>query len=287
MKKYIVAVASLLMTAAVAAQQTTVETPFRYERPVQTGGPGPRRLAIDVPLLIGGRPFQGRVVAPGSGLTDLRLFDANGQELQYLIVPNPPEQPMWRSAQTLPVAPTETKTQKTSGFEVDFGQALTMDRFRIEAVPPPFLKRVRLEGSGDRTRWTLLVDEGTVFSLPDERLVQTELSFTPATYRYVRVTWDDTRSGQLPRPDVASAREVRNVAPPPPLTTPLVFERRPSEPGRGQFRVRLPAARLPIVALDVDIAGTRVLREATVYEPRLVDGQVTSKGAILATYAPV
>ena len=274
MKKYVVAVASLLMTAAVAAQQTTVETPFRYERPVQTGGPGPHRLAIDVPLLIGGRPFQGRVVAPGPGLTDLRLFDANGQELQYLIVPNPPEQPMWRSAQTLPVAPTETKTQKTSGFEVDFGQALTMDRFRIEAVPPPFLKRVRLEGSGDRTRWTLLVDEGTVFSLPDERLVQTELSFTPATYRYVRVTWDDTRSGQLPRPDVASAREVRNVAPPPPLTTPLVFERRPSEPGRGQFRVRLPAARLPIVALDVDIAGTRVLREATVYEPRLVDGQV-------------
>jgi hypothetical protein len=273
MKKYLVAVAALLMTAAPAAQQTPAETPFRYERPVQTGGPGPRRLAVDVPLLIGGRPFQGRV-APGAGLTDLRLFDANGQELQYLFVPNPLEQPVWRSAKTLPVAPVETRTQKTSGFEVDFGEAIPIDRFRFDGIASPFLKRVRIEGSGDRTRWTLLVDEGTVFSLPDERLVQTELAFMPGAYRYVRVTWDDTRSAQLPRPDVASAREVRNVVPPPPLMTPVVFERRPSEPGRGQFRVRLPAARLPIVALDVDIAGTRVLREAVVYEPRLVGGQV-------------
>ena len=273
MKKYIAAVAALLMTAVPAAQQTTAETPFRYERPVQTGGPGPRRLAVDVPLLSGGRPFQGRV-APGAGLTDLRLFDANGQELQYLLVPNPPEQPVWRSAKTLPVAPVETRTQRTSGFEVDFGEAITIDRFRLDGIASPFLKRVRIEGSGDRTRWTLLVDEGTVFSLPDERLEQTELAFTPGAYRYVRVTWDDTRSAQLPRPDVASAREVRNVVPLPPLTTPLVFERRSSEPGRGQFRVRLPAARLPIVGLDVDIAGTRILREAIVYEPRLVGGQV-------------
>lgn len=280
MKKSIVAVVSLLMTVAPSAQQTTTETPFRYERPVQTGGPGPRRLAIDVPLLIGGRPFQGRV-APGAGLMDLRFFDANGQELQYLLVPNPPTQPLWRSAQTLPVALVETRTQKTSGFEVDFGQAIPIDRFRFDGIPAPFLKRVRLEGSGDRTRWTLLVDEGTVFNLPDERLVHTELSFTPGTYRFVRVTWDDTRSGQLPRPDIASAREVRDVVPALPLTTPLVFERRPGEPGRGQFRVRLPAARLPIVALDVDIAGTRILREATVYEPRLVGGQIvpTSLGS--------
>jgi len=262
-----------MVTAALAAQQTPPETPFRYERPVQTSGPGPRRLAIDVPLLVGGRPFVGRVV-PGSGLTDLRLFDSNGQELQYLFVSHPPAVPTWRTAQTLPVAPVETPTQKTSGYEVDFGQAITIDRFRVGDIAPPFLKRLRLEGSGDRSRWTLLVDEGTVFNLPDEQLVQIELAFTPGAYRYVRVTWDDTRSGRLPRPEFAAAREFRDVMPPPQLTTPLVFERRPGEPGLGQFRVRLPAARLPIVALDVDIAGTRILRRATVYEPHLMDGQV-------------
>jgi uncharacterized protein DUF3999 len=274
MKAALYASAGLLLTvAAPRAQQTPPETPFRYERPVRTGGSGPRRLAIDVPLLVGGTPFRGRV-APGAGLTDLRFFDSNGQELQYLLVSNPPEQPVWRSSQTLPVAAVETPALKTSGFEIDLGQPLGIDRFRIDRVAPPFLKRVRLEGSGDRARWTLLVDEGTIFDLPEERLVQTELAFTPGAYRYVRLTWDDTRSGRLPKPELASVRELRKVIPPPPLTTPLTFERRPSEPGRGQFRVRLPAARLPVVALDVDIAGQRILREAKVYEPRLIGGQV-------------
>ena len=190
---------------------------------------------------------------------------------------------MWRSAQTLAIAPVETPTLKTSGFEVDLGEAVTIDRFRIDGLAPPFLKRVRLEGSGDRARWTLLVAEGTVFNLPEERLVQTELAFTPGPYRYVRVTWDDTRSGQLPRPGFSSAREVRNVIPPTPLTTPLAFERRPSEPGRSQFRLRLPSARLPIVALEIDMGGTHVLREAAVYEPRLVGGQIVPNSLGSAT----
>lgn len=262
-----------IVAASPAAQQTTTETPFRYERPVQPGGSGPRRLAIDVPLLAGGSPFRGRVM-PGAGLADLRFFDPNGQELQYLLVSNPPEQPLWRSAQTLAVAAVETPTQKTSGFEIDLGQPIVIDRFRVDGLTGPFLKRIRLEGSGDRARWTLLVDEGTMFDLPQERLVQTEVGFAAGAYRYVRLTWDDTRSGRLPKPDSAAVREVRNVILPPPLTATLTFERRPSEPGRGQFRVRLPAARLPIVALDVDIAGTRVLRQATVYEPHLMGGQV-------------
>jgi hypothetical protein len=263
----------LFVVAAPAAQQTPPETPFRYERPVQTGGPGPRRLAIDIPLLVGGNPFRGRVM-PGAGLTDLRFFDPNGQELQYLLVSNAPEPRAWRSAQTLAIAPVETPALKASGFEIDLGEAIVIDRFRVDGIAGPFLKRIRLEGSGDRARWTLLVDEGTLFDLPQERMVQTELGFAAGAYRYVRLTWDDTRSGRLPRPELASVREVRTATPPPALTTPLTFERRPSEPGRGQFRVRLPAARLPIVALDVDIGGARILRQVTVYEPHLIGGQV-------------
>jgi hypothetical protein len=225
-----------LLVGAPAAQ-TPPQKPFRYERPVQTGGAGPRRLPIDVTLLAGSQPFQSRV--PSAALSDLRLFDPAGQEVPYLFVSNPPETPVWKSAQTLPIAPVETPTQKTSGLEVDLGQTMTVDRFRIDGLTPQTLKRVRLEGSGDRARWTLLVEEGTVFNLPEERLLQTELAFPPGPYRYIRLTWDDTRSGRVPRPTFTSAREVRNV-PPPELTTPLSFERRPSEPGRSQFRLRLP-----------------------------------------------
>jgi hypothetical protein len=263
----------VLLVTSTAAQQTPSPNTFRFERPVNTAGAGPRRLAIDVPLLAGGRAFQG-VPRPGDGLSDLRFFDAAGQEVPYLIVANPPADPDWRSPKILPVAPVETPTLKTSGFEADLGDVLTIDRAHIEGLAAPLLKRVRLEGSGDRERWTLLVGEGTVFDLPGEQLRQLELSFTPGAYRYVRWTWDDTRSGRVETPPVFRLRRAQTGAAPASLTAPLVFERRPSEPGRSQFRIRLPAARLPIVALDLDVGGGHILRDANVFEARLAGTEV-------------
>jgi hypothetical protein len=57
----------------------------------------------------------------------------------------------------------------------------------------------------------------------------------------------------------------------------MVFERRPSEPGKSRFHLRLPAAHLPVMALDLDVsggpAGPLLLRAATVTEGRLrLDG---------------
>ena len=62
---------------------------------------------------------------------------------------------------------------------MDFRGAEHVDVVRVEGLPAPFLKRLTLEGSGDRERWTLLVAEGTLFDLPDEGLRQTDCVFTP------------------------------------------------------------------------------------------------------------
>jgi hypothetical protein len=48
----------------------------------------------------------------------------------------------------------------------------------------------------------------------------------------------------------------------------LPFDRQASEPGRSRYRVRLPAARLPLVALVLEVDGGHVLRAATVTESR-------------------
>ena len=273
-------IVAALLGALPSAQQTAAPPAFRFERPIRPSGDVAQRLAIDVPLLAGGSPVsvQVRGVDPatgetqftiGSGLSDLRVYDPNGREVAYLLVPNPPSAPTWRATAMLPVAAVETDTVKTSGFEADLREALLVDRFRLDGIAAPFLKRVRLEGSGDRERWTLLVGEGTVFDLPREQLRRTELEFTPGEYRYFRVTWDDTHSGRVASPSAALARVVTTAVPPAPLTAPVGFERRPSEPGHSRFRIRLPAARLPIVALDLDVAGDHLLRRATVYEARL------------------
>jgi len=278
------AAAILVRSGSIAAQGPALPA-FRFERPIRSDGDGPRRLAIDVTLLAGAAPFRvvARGVEPGTGrqittvgdgLRDLRLYDASGRDLGYLLVQNPPGAPQYRSAKLLPVAAVESDKERTSGFEADLGESLIVDAFRLESMTPPFLKRVRLEGSGDREHWTLLVAEGTVFDLPDEQLRQTELRFTAGSYRYLRLTWDDSRSGRVPQPSSAAAREVAANAPPPSLTAPLTFERRPSEPSRSRFRVHLPGGHLPIVALELDVAPGYVLRDAAVYEARLSSGGV-------------
>jgi hypothetical protein len=282
--------AVLLAAVALNAQDRppAATAAFRFERPIALTAGGPHRLTIDVPLLVGGNAFRvstSRTAAgygddrditarARGGVTDLRLFDASGREVAYLLVDNPAVEPTWREATAiLPVAPVETEKEKTSGFEADLGQPLTIDRFRIDGISPPYLKRLRLEGSGDRARWTVLVGEGTVFDLPDSRLRQTELSFAAGSYRYVRVTWDDARSARIAQAPRVAARETTAAAIRAPLTTPVAFERRPSEPGRSRFHVRLPGGRLPVAALHLDVAGGRVLREAEVYEARLAGGE--------------
>ncbi len=61
--------------------------------------------------------------------------------------------------------------------------------------------------------------------------------------------------------------------PAPPLTESLEFERRPSEPGRSRYHVRLSHAPMPIVALALEAGGERVFRAAFVTESRLAGAE--------------
>jgi hypothetical protein len=279
-----IAAAAAALVGVTLAAQSPSPAAFRFERAiVSAGDAGPRRLLIDVAMVAGGSPFNVRMRDPDDpdagavatgGLADLRLFDVAGAEVPYLLVASPDAVPPWRDASAiLPIAPVETGRQRTSGFEADLGESVLVDRFRLDRLPPPFLKRLRLEGSGDRAHWTLLVEEGTVFDLPDPRLRQVELGFVAGAYRYFRVTWDDTRSGRIGPPRSASARIVSQIVPAAPLMTAVVLERRPSEPGRSRFHLRLPGARLPIVALDLDVAPGHVMRDVEVYEARLTGSE--------------
>ena len=269
MKRATCVVLVLLLSGGAGAQQG--EQQARVERPIVTTGAGPQRLAIDVALLARGRRFTDvrRTPAGGmraeDGLADLRIHDVQGRELPYLLMHTARERP-WAAATTLPVA----AAKKTSGFEADLGEPRTVDALLLEGLPAPFLKRVVLEGSGDRERWTLLQGEGTVFDLPQERLQQLTLPFAAGVYRYLRVTWDDTNSGRLPLPLHVSARVVPDDSlPPVPVIAPVTVERRPSEPGRSRYRLRLPGAGLPIVAVRLEVGAGHVFRTASVSEARL------------------
>ena len=249
----------------------------RSERAIIPGGAGANRLTLDATLLAGAQPFhvsevssaEGRAAVATGGAGDLRLYDKTGIEVPYLLV-TPQIEPQWRAARVLRVAPSKL----ASGFEADLEQLLPIDHVRLEGLPAPFLKRVRLEGSGDRSHWTILVADGTLFDLPNDQLELTTLEFAGGSYRYLRLTWDDRSSARMPLPRRVNARIASATHGPGPLRARVGVERRPSEPGKSRFRIQLPGAHLPIVGIELNVAGGNVLRPARITEGRLDGGTV-------------
>jgi len=269
---------SFLLAAAVIAQAGTPAGVPIQERGIEVATAGPHRVAPDVSLLAGAAPFK-VVLHPGApephataegGLSDLRLVSArDGHAVPYLLIYPPSPEPQWRRAVVQP----QTSTQKASGFEADLLTPQTIDGVRLAGVPQPFLKRARIEASGDREHWTMVIGEATLFDLPDQQLQQTSVSFAPGTYRYLRVTWDDRNSARVPLPAAVSARLVTPRPTPAPSLVPVQFEKRPSEPQRTRYHLTLAGARLPIVALRLEIDNAHVFRRAMVTEARLTAWQ--------------
>ena len=276
----------ILVTIALAAAAAGAQGPqFRYERPVLGDAPGPNRLAVDGPLVLGtssqssvdrhaGTGMVEFRMVPRQAFRDLRLVDASGKEVPYLLVWPDADTPIWSKGTVLPVATTE----KTSGFDADLGALQVVDTISVIGLPAPFLKRLVLEGSGDRGHWTTLVAEGTLFDLPAERLKQTRLSFRAGPYRFLRVTWDDTNSGRVPLPTEVYARQAPGKRlEPARVVIEAPFERRPSEPGRSRYRVRLPATGPSFYGFELHVGGGHVFREAFVTEAHLQGAQLTPR----------
>jgi Protein of unknown function (DUF3999) len=251
---------SVMALALIAASALAGSQSFQHERTVTPGSKGANRLDVDVPLLAGSSP----------DLHDVRLIDGNARELGYLLIRPQSREPEWTRATLLAVASTKT----TSGFEADLGALRDVDRIRFAGVRPPYLKHVTLEGSGDRSHWTMLADT-TVFDLPDQRLRRPEIAFAPGEYRYLRVTWDDRSSARVSGVATAEARLHDMIAPPDPLRAALPFRKLSSEPGKSRYRIDLPGPNLPVDTVEVQVSGGDVFRASRVTEPQLTNGAIT------------
>lgn len=239
------------------------------ERTIEPQAPGPNRIEVDAPLLEDAQPLRYSGNRFISGLGDLRIRDRNGAEIPYILVA-PRSAPTWLRASVLPIR----ATKKTSGFEADLGAPHSVDAIRLPDLRAPFLKRFRLEGSGDRQRWTQLVSEGTLFDLPAESMVLREAEFEPGEYRYLRLTWDDRTSGVMPLPDRVEVRRA-SIGNQTHSLLPAEVTRRTSEPGASRFHIRLPGSNLPLRAIRIRTREETLSRRASVFESRLIGAEAT------------
>jgi hypothetical protein len=236
---------------------------FQFERRIIVASPGPQKLPVDMDLLAG--------AAPGLSLADLRIFDAAGVEVAYLMVPPNRQRDVWQPAQQV-IATPQTKTD--SGFEADLGAVFDIDRVQVLGLPAPLMKRIKVEASADRSHYNVVAADRTIFDLPAQGLKDLDVDFAPGRYRYLRGTWDDRSTSPVAPPGRVFAHRSSEVLPTPPLVAPVPFERQPSKPAVSRFRIRLPAKGLAVAALDLQVGESEVYRQATVSEPRLLGRQL-------------
>lgn len=236
--------------------------------------PGPNRIDPDVSMLSGtSSPLRYDVTAINGqrrfqfegGLDDLRLRDENGSEVQYLLVAPPARVPVWKETRTISPIPA---TKTTSGIEAAFGAPMTIDRISIAGIPAPFLKRLRVDGSGDRVHWTVLAPETTLFDLPEQQLRNLEVGFTPGEYRYLRLVWDDRSSARVREVSGIKARLSDLQPAPQQLAIPLEFRKKTAEAGKSRYRLSLPGPHLPVASIELQVMNPNVYRNAAVSEPR-------------------
>jgi hypothetical protein len=258
-----------LLGAGPAAGQESPEARFE----VRPAGPGPQRL--DVPPAFLSASARG-------DLADLRLRDAAGREVPYLLVAPAEEPARWiRAASIRPVPPTKL----ASGVELDLGAVRTVAALEVAFPDAGYLKRARLEGSADGRRWVVLAAELVLYQLPLDpaacggetcpgELVRREVRFAPAAARYLRLVLDDRRSPRLRPPAQARALLARELAPAPGPTVSLPAFRRPSEPGASRLTLHLPGPHLPVRAIVLEVDAERLARRARVLEARLAGGRL-------------
>ncbi|MGC3999309.1 MAG: DUF3999 family protein [Anaeromyxobacter sp.] len=258
--------ATLALLAALPAAADTFE--------VTPAGAGAQRLQVPPAFLS---------ASAAGDLADLRLRDAAGREVPYLLVAPPAATPRWAGvARIRPIPPAK----KQSGAELDLGAVRTVTGLRVALDGPGFLKPVRLEGSGDGQRWTTLLAEEVLYRLPldagacgegcaGRTLERRVLEFPAAQVRWLRLVLDDRRSPPLPAPRQAEVRLDGGAPLAAAPTVPLQLEARPGEPGHSRFALRLPGPHLPVQAVALDVRSPRLARRARVLEARLVMGRLT------------
>ena len=230
-------------------------------------------------------------------LADLRLQDASGREVPYLLVPPPQATPRWvRAARVRPI-PMQRK--KESGAEIDLGAAREVAGLRVDlSGDASFIRSFRLEGSVDGARWTTLVPEATFYRLfasiaspgvlerawsgpascPQDFCPHVagndEVRFEPATVRYLRVIFDDRRAPPLSPLLAAEALLAADAPPPAGPSVPLAIARHDGEPGVSRFALVLPGPHLPVRAIRLEVDARHLFRPARVLESRLEGGRL-------------
>lgn len=255
-------VAVLLATVFFFAHMAVALVPNEWEfrQTIEVPAPGFNRLEIPVETLDVARP----------DLSDLRLLDATGQEVPFVIdQPQPrPESSLRPKSFRAEIVPPETHVIITTGTD----GPLTGVTIEVSG-DASFIKAAQVQGSRDQLEWVPLISGAPIFR---ERngAANLRISFAEQSWPFLRIVLDDRRAEPIP---ITGARVHVGGSPPPATATPVVIKSRDENPGVSRLALDLGAANLRIASLRVETAEPLFTRRVGIAIPQLSGDELQEK----------
>lgn len=232
---------------------------WRYRQPLDVQSAGLMRIELP-PETLG---------AARAGLEDLRVLDALGNEVPFLIERPAPTPGSVRRAGNFSCA----IKNETTVITLETGTSQPIAGVDMETPASDFLKAVRVEGSQDGSTWQELAKDQPVFRLPRgaEKL---RIPFAEGVWEFLRLTIDDRRAQPVP---FTGAQLFTPGVPAPAKAVPVTIRTREENPGFTRLELDLGAANLSLASLRIETPEPLFTRTVTLAAPEVAESGIRER----------
>lgn len=225
-----------------------------------------QQLEITAPGLIALKLPPATLDALRPGLEDLRVADADGREQPFLIQRPAPEPAPVRSPKSFKPILRGAMTV----LEIETGLDAPLNAVTLETPERSFIKSVRVEGSLDGQRFSVLADGVPIFRQGEAS--ELSVRFPATVWPRLRVTIDDQRS----RPLAFTGARVHAANDIEAATEPMTLAVKSREEIEGDTRLVLDlgAANLTLASIELDTPETLFQREIVARVASVVDEEI-------------
>jgi hypothetical protein len=190
-------------------------------------------------------------------LEDLRLHDASGQEVPYLL-----ERPVQGTKVVKPARDVITTVrQEATAVELTVGPpGLSPAGVTLETPSRDFIKAVQVEGSLDRENWVVLARGVQIFRLPSGA-EKSYIEIPGGPWSYLRMILDDRRSPPIPVTGVL--QHVTGIDPGPSERLPVAIVERTESPHESRLTLQLAGSHVTIAKLTLVTPDPLFTRQVT------------------------
>jgi hypothetical protein len=250
-------VAILIVMMGVRCLGAPLPESWKFDQPVSIGTNGLIKFEVPLETLDHARP----------GLEDLRLYDAQGVEIPFLV-----ERPVEVPATVQTVRNLQVKLQTGATVAVvETGLTQAMDGVVLESPARDFIKSTLVEGSQDGKTWRMLEEGAPVFRQAFGAS-QMQLAVPAGKWAWLRVTLDDRRSAPIPITGAKIQPAGPQFAPAQPLDVRVV--ERENDAGHTRLTLRMPAAPIVLAGLTIETPESLFSRHVTLSRPRMEENEI-------------